>query len=70
MTVDTTFLKRERQYKREFPEIACKIGLYEAEVGIHKFTYRDIKTEINLFVIQLKEDTMIKYNRHLNMDDS
>ncbi len=37
MLVTTKFLKKERQYRRDFPEIACKIGDYQAEVGIHKF---------------------------------
>jgi hypothetical protein len=37
MTVDTTVLNKERQYRREYPELATKIGKYQAEVGIHKF---------------------------------
>jgi hypothetical protein len=28
MMVTTNFLKKERQYRREFPEIACKINEY------------------------------------------
>ena len=28
MTVDTSFLTRERQFRREYPDIACKIGRY------------------------------------------
>lgn len=37
MSISTNFLKKERQFRREYPEIACKIGDYQAEVGIHKF---------------------------------
>lgn len=37
MIVDTTFMNRERQFRREYPDIACKIGTYDAEVGIHKY---------------------------------
>lgn len=37
MVVDTTFLNKERQFRREFPDIACKIDAYEAEIGIHKY---------------------------------
>jgi hypothetical protein len=37
MDVSTKFLKKERQFRREYPEIACKIEEYKAEVGIHKF---------------------------------
>lgn len=28
MNVDTTFLNKERQFRREYPDIACKIGQY------------------------------------------
>ena len=35
MTVDTSFLTRERQFRREYPDIACKIGKYQADVGVH-----------------------------------
>ena len=72
MTVDTTFLNRERQFRREFPDIACKIGKYEAEIGIHKYQYRDFKQEINIFVIKPDEKDPIGYymERHNNFDDS
>ena len=61
MNVDTSFLNKERQFRREYPDIACKIGNYEAEVGVHKFQYRDYKTEINIFVIKLQEKDDFKF---------
>ncbi len=55
MTVDTSFLNKERQYRRDFPDISCKIGKYQADVGVHKFSYRDLRAEISIFVIKIDD---------------
>lgn len=56
MTVDTSILNKERQYKREYSEFAQKIGKYQAEVGIHKYSYRDFKLDINIFVLKIDDN--------------
>ncbi len=60
MEVDTTFLNKERQFRREYPDIACKIGSYSADVGVHKFSYRDLRTEISLYVIKIDEKSGVE----------
>lgn len=55
MEVDTSFLNKERQFRREFPDIACKLGVYYSEIGIHKYHYREMRAEICIFVIKLDE---------------
>lgn len=37
MPISSNFLKNERQFRREYPEIASKMGEYQAEIGIHKY---------------------------------
>ncbi len=69
MQVTTTFLKKERQFRREFPEIACKINDYQAELGIHKFEYRDLKSQINIFVIKLAEKDDYDYGQNNGNDN-
>lgn len=69
MTVDTTFLNKERQFRREYPDIACKIGVYQAEVGVHKYSYRDYKSEISIFVIKPDEKDAIRQQNDV-LDDS
>ena len=70
MQVDTTFLNKERQFRREYPDISCKIGVYQAEVGVHKFQYREFRTEVNIFVIKLQEKENFKYSRMEDFQDS
>lgn len=55
MAISTNFLKNERQFRREYPDIASKMGEYYAEIGIHKYSYRELKSEINIYVIKLEE---------------
>ena len=69
MTISTKFLKRERQFRREYPEFACKLGEYKSEVGIHKFLYRDLGTEINIYVVKINEkEDFLGGNRGRNND--
>eukprot|EP00347_Sterkiella_histriomuscorum_P015972 403354991 len=63
MTIDSTFLNKERQFRREYPDIACKIGQYQADVGVHKYSYRELRSEINIFVIKLDEKDPIQMGR-------
>jgi hypothetical protein len=57
MPISSNFLKNERQFRREYPEIASKMGEYQAVIGIHKYQYRDLKSEIHIYVIKLEERT-------------
>jgi len=54
MEVDTRYLRGEQQYARDFPELYERLGVYEAEVGLHKFSFmRTLKKEINLYTMRL-----------------
>lgn len=70
MTVSTKFLKKERQFRREYPELASKLGEYKSEIGIHKFLYRDLGAEINIYVIRIaeKDDFIGRNNRNYDQD--
>lgn len=69
LQVETTFLNKERQFRREYPDIACKIGVYQADVGVHKFSYRDLRTEISLYVIKIDENTGVEEHYNNPLDD-